>query len=329
MNLAVTGGVLPYTYLWGTLQTQDTVIVYQAGVYYVIVTDALGCVKTDSVHLNQPTELQVSTIAHDATCAGASDGSIDLTVSGGTLSYSFAWSNDFGTTTFATTEDITNQPAGFYIVNVTDAHGCLSGTLDIINEPSPIVISSFTPTSGVAGNTVTISGSGFTPATAVSFNGTPASSFTINNDGEIIATVAMGTTTGPITVTALPGCSTTSTTNFVINSAVTLNVKVFIEGFYAGGNSMQSVLFNADNNYPDPTHCDTITIQLYDQLDPTILTYSTQTILYLNGNSSIALPSGVLGGSYYIVVKTRNGIETWSKLPVTIGANTSFDFTTP
>ncbi|MEP7265619.1 MAG: hypothetical protein ABI772_14030, partial [Bacteroidota bacterium] len=50
-------------------------------------------------------------------------------------------------------------------------------------------------------------------------------------------------------------------------------------------------------------------------------------ILFSNGNSYVELPaSGIIGNSYYLVIHTRNGIEVWSKLPVTIGLNTVYDF---
>jgi hypothetical protein len=53
-----------------------------------------------------------------AACASGTDGSIDLSVSGGTTAYSYSWSNG------ATTQDITGLAPGIYTVTVTDANGC-------------------------------------------------------------------------------------------------------------------------------------------------------------------------------------------------------------
>ena len=66
-----------------------------------------------------------------------------------------------------------------------------------VNEPA---ISSFTPVVGVAGTVVTISGLNFTGTTAVSFGGTPATSFNVINDNTISATIGTGAT-GIVSVT--------------------------------------------------------------------------------------------------------------------------------
>jgi hypothetical protein len=75
-------------------------------------------------------------------------------------------------------------------------------------------VTSFTPTSGPAGTGVTITGTGFTGATAVKFNVTNAS-YTFNSDTQITATVPSGATTGKISVTT-PGGTGTSATNFTV-----------------------------------------------------------------------------------------------------------------
>src|SRR5262245_8209412 len=79
------------------------------------------------------------------------------------------------------------------------------------------VITSFTPTSGPIGTSVQINGTGFndapSPVSAVTFNGTAATTFTVNSDILITATVPTGATDGPIAVTDSEGPAT-SATNF-------------------------------------------------------------------------------------------------------------------
>jgi hypothetical protein len=82
----------------------------------------------------------------------------------------------------------------------------------------PPIVSSFKPTSGEPGTQVTITGTGFSCATAVAFGGTPAASFTVNSDTQITATAGNGTT-GQITVTTLSGTGT-SAANFNFDSKI-------------------------------------------------------------------------------------------------------------
>jgi hypothetical protein len=76
-------------------------------------------------------------------------------------------------------------------------------------------ITSFTPTSGPVGTVVTITGTNFTGATSVKFNGVAATTFTVNSATQITATVPTGATTGKISVTT-PGGTGTSTTKFTV-----------------------------------------------------------------------------------------------------------------
>lgn len=82
-------------------------------------------------------------------------------------------------------------------------------------------ISSFTPTSGAPGTTVTISGCGFTGTTSVTFQGVSAS-FTVNSDTQITATVPSGATSGKITVTT-PTKTVKSSAKFLVSEAIALS----------------------------------------------------------------------------------------------------------
>jgi hypothetical protein len=78
----------------------------------------------------------------------------------------------------------------------------------------PAEITNFSPTFGVAGESITINGVNFTRASAVQFNGINAS-FTILSSSVINAIVPAGNTTGPISVTN-PGGTAISATNFLL-----------------------------------------------------------------------------------------------------------------
>jgi len=75
---------------------------------------------------------------------------------------------------------------------------------------NPPQISSFAPASGVVGTTVTVTGTGFTGATAVTFNSV-SSPFSVDSDTQITTSVPDGATSGPIKVTTSVGTAQSST----------------------------------------------------------------------------------------------------------------------
>jgi len=104
-----------------------------------------------------------------------------------------------------------------------------------------------------------------------------------------------------------------------------LNITLLIEGYYAGGNSLTPVLFNTGLSL-DPTDCDSITIELHSTVSPFNLFYSTTALLKTDGSIVCAIPCSATFNSYYLAIKTRNGIETWSKLPIAFSGNTNYNF---
>ena len=68
--------------------------------------------------LNQPAAIFIDGPKVDVTCFGGNDGSVDLTMTGGTTPYAVTWNNG------AITEDIDGLSAGIYDVVVTDANDC-------------------------------------------------------------------------------------------------------------------------------------------------------------------------------------------------------------
>ena len=106
-------------------------------------------------------------------------------------------------------------------------HNVTSGLVQIEGSTSAPTITSFSPTSGPVGTTVTINGTNFTGATSVKFNGVTAT-FIVNSATKITATVPTGATTGRITVTT-PGGTATSASDFTVTTAhvrsITLNLR--------------------------------------------------------------------------------------------------------
>ena len=110
-------------------------------------------------------------------------------------------------------------------------------------------ITSFTPTSGLAGTVVTLTGTNFTGATAVSFNGIAASSFTATAT-QITVTVPAGATSGTISVTT-PGGTGTSAGSFSVTTSTT-KYTLTVNG--AGGQKTRYVWIKDSNgSYWDTT----------------------------------------------------------------------------
>ncbi|MFN8322818.1 MAG: gliding motility-associated C-terminal domain-containing protein [Chitinophagales bacterium] len=137
-DLTVTGGTQPYSFLWSNFQGSEDIANLDGGIYYVLITDANGCTFRDSVIIDEPSPLILSTVVTNISCFNANDGVVDLTVVGGSLPYSFNWSNS------AVTEDLNSLPGGGYVVTVTDNHNCTASTSVIVINPSAITANSIT-----------------------------------------------------------------------------------------------------------------------------------------------------------------------------------------
>ena len=101
-----------------------------------------------------------------------------------------------------------------------------------------------------------------------------------------------------------------------------LNLKTFLEGFYLGSGQMRATLYNTGIS-ADPTACDSITIELHGTSTPFNLVASTNALLHVNGTTTATFPSSLLYGSYYVVIRHRNSLQTWSKDPFTISTSAS------
>jgi gliding motility-associated-like protein len=141
IDMTVSGGTFPfYSFLWDDGSTFEDRINLSPGAYSVAITDQNGCTANASTTVTEPNPIQFAYTSQDVTCFEGTDGSIDLTVSGGTPSYSFSWSNG------ATTEDLTGLDVGGYILTITDGNAC--------NAEEPLTILIAEPLKVVADNIV-------------------------------------------------------------------------------------------------------------------------------------------------------------------------------
>ncbi len=220
-SVTVTGGTPNYTYNWSdgfnqgpTPATTSNNTGQTAGTYTVTVTDAAGYSLTETVTITQPAAITVSTSVTDESCDGANDGSIILTVSGGTPGYSYNWS------TGAISQNISSLPDGTYSVTITDANGCTQTASATVN-PGPPASAVFTPPANQC-----LSGNSFTFSAAGSSAGTYSWDFGDGNTGTgspVSHTYgAAGTYTVTLTVTS-GACSDFVSHNIVVYPAPTVS----------------------------------------------------------------------------------------------------------
>ncbi|HHJ10442.1 MAG TPA: T9SS type B sorting domain-containing protein, partial [Bacteroidetes bacterium] len=136
IDVTVSGGISPYTYNWSTGEATEDLSGLSAGSYTLNVTDGNGCRESSSFTISEPDSLSLSASVTDAVCHGDNNGSIDLSVTGGTSPYSFVWDNG------ATSEDISGLTAGTYKVAVSDANACHSNISVTVSEPDQLTVSS-------------------------------------------------------------------------------------------------------------------------------------------------------------------------------------------
>lgn len=201
---ALGAGNGPWDYTWATdggtvLLTQNQVNgagqidQLPAGDYLVTVSSQAGCGDlTQAFHIDEPAPLDGSMATTATACAATADGSVDLTVMGGTAPYLFTWSN--GTTN----EDLTDVAAGTYTVVVTDANGCTSAALQA------------TVAEGAGPS------SAFLPSTTSTFTGEPVEFFNLSTWGAQVSwdfgDGNSSTDTEPVHTYTLPGIFTVTLT---------------------------------------------------------------------------------------------------------------------
>ena len=167
VDITVTGGTPPYSYSWSNGAISQDLSNVPAGIYSGVITDANGCTFTASVTVGQPAALVAATTVTNVNCFGDATGTVDLTVTGGTAPYSYAWSNG------ANTEDLLNVVAGSYNVVITDANGCVVNASAAITQNSAIatsIVQSNVDCFGGSDGSASLNVSGGTPPYTIAWN---------------------------------------------------------------------------------------------------------------------------------------------------------------
>ena len=137
-NLVISQGTAPFSILWSSGEIDVTSVSgLEAGSHTVTVTDASNCTTFETFDITEPDQLTMGLAPTDISCFGANDGTIDLTVSGGSFPYEYEWTS--GNNIVAITEDLDNLDQGSYSIEVTDANGCKINGGTGISEPNQLL----------------------------------------------------------------------------------------------------------------------------------------------------------------------------------------------
>ncbi|AFC25421.1 T9SS type B sorting domain-containing protein [Saprospira grandis] len=199
-TVVASGGTAPYTYLWPNGETTAMATSLGAGINTVTATDANGCSTTLDVNMVEPAALVVDTIRMTAVnCKGGADGTATVFLSGGTLPYSFAWSNGM------TGQSISGLAAGTYVVSVTDANGCVTNSQIIVSEPASELVATLNTADalcfGGASGQITAIVSGGTPNS----NGDYTYAWSNGASTDVNSNLTVGSYS--VTITDANGCS--------------------------------------------------------------------------------------------------------------------------
>ena len=212
-NVTATGGTPGYNYQWSNVGTNiDSVSGLTQGNYNVVISDANGCQETEIIIINEPTAVSPTVnILNNIRCFGLTDGATEVTTTGGTLPYTYLWSNG------STDSTATGLGTGITSVIVTDTYGCTGSANNTITEPTALLAIS-SPDQTIACDlsaTLFVNASGGT--TPYNYNW---------NTGETTSTIDSKI---PglyyVTVTDSNGCTAIDTTNIYISNS-TLDVTV-------------------------------------------------------------------------------------------------------
>jgi gliding motility-associated-like protein len=139
---AISGGTMPYSYLWNNGSTTQNLINIGVGNYGCTITDTNGCsALLSQLIITEPNEMTYSTSPTNVSCYGEQDGAIDLTLNGGVGFITTSWFYPSGVQ--VNTEDLNGLFSGSYDFTITDANGCTPAILPmpiVITEPPQIII---------------------------------------------------------------------------------------------------------------------------------------------------------------------------------------------
>jgi|GEM_PF-4315237 len=212
IDLFVNYGTPPYLFSWSNGATTQQITGLFSGNYTVTVTDSLGITSTKTIFLPDPPPMVISASVNQVSCKGAKDGSIAITVSGGTPGYTYLWNNG------AHSVIRTSLSPKTYTLTVTDSKGCTAVASYTITQPPALNVN-------VYQKNATCNGKCNARAKVTPSGGTPPYTYSWSNSATTALITQLCAGTYVCTVTDANGCSKTKL--FVILQPPPLSLSAF------------------------------------------------------------------------------------------------------
>jgi hypothetical protein len=194
------GGTPGYSYAYNsnTFGPTNNFTALLAGTYVLHVIDSKGCTKDTTVSLVNPSPVQITLITSPVLCFGDNSGTVTITASGGTPTYTYA----FDANPYQASNILTGLNAGTHVVHVNDNNNCIKDTTISITQPTEIKIINAPLTNatcpGYKDGVASVNGTGGTAPYNYSIDGV---NFGSNN---VFTTIGAGTYT--LTIKDANGC---------------------------------------------------------------------------------------------------------------------------
>jgi gliding motility-associated-like protein len=292
----IANGISPFTFTISppsfSIVTTNTVLLNSltSGTYNAQATDGNGCITSQSFAIVQPTSLTVNSSQTNVSCNAACNGSIGLSLSGGTTPFTFTWSPTTPTISGQGTASVSALCASAYTVTISDANLCVTTRSFTITQPSSISVT-FTKRdvtcNGVCDGTATaIPSGGVGPYT---FTWTPiAPSFTSGLNSGALTNLCANVYT--VTVGDANNCTTTATVQ--ISQPTQLSSTITTVAASCNGTCNGTAILTATGGV------------------------TTYTFSWSNGAPNSATASALCAGNYTGTITDANGCQ--SSQPFTI-----------
>ena len=230
-KIIVTGetGQAPFSYLWSNGQTGSTITGLTSGNYSVAVTDAYGCTKSAEGSITNVNQIGLGVITSTPPSCLQSNGTISLTITGGTAPYYYSASTGNVEVSYSKTFSISGLSAGNYNFQVTDAGFCQTFAGTTLQTPGGITSVSVnnqnSTCSSVDGSIQILVVGGTTPYTYTLVYPSGAQT-NISNSQTTQVFDELGTGTYTVAVSDATGCSFIQEVTIIAENKFTISTEV-------------------------------------------------------------------------------------------------------